>query len=136
MRGETLSSEEEKQILNSLSKSGTEEVDAESLAVSAPQANAYEFQSQEVVDVLQKLVDKFDKERETIEQEEVHGKYAYEMLMQDQSKAKAKALQAAADVTTDLADASTTMQDDQRYLLDLTAICEQRALAVTDRQKV
>ena len=80
MRGETLSSEEEKQILNSLSKSGTEEVDAEPLAVSAPQANAYEFQSQEVVDVLQKLVDKFDKERETIGKEEVNAKHNYEML--------------------------------------------------------
>ena len=82
MRGETLSSEEEKQILNSLSKSGTEEVDAESLAVNAPQANAYEFQTQEVVDVLQKLVDTFDKEREIIEKEEASAKYVYEMLMQ------------------------------------------------------
>ena len=86
MRGETLSSEEEKQILNSLSKSGTEEVDAEPLAVSAPQANAYEFQSQEGVDVLQKLVDTFDKEREIIEKEEANAKYVYEMLMQEREE--------------------------------------------------
>ena len=73
-------------ILNSLSKSGIEEVDAECLAVSAPQVNAYEFQSQEVVDVLQKLVDTFDKEREIIEKEEANAKYVYEMLMQEREE--------------------------------------------------
>ena len=31
---------------------------------------------------------------------------------------------------------SPTMQDDQKYLSDLTAICEQKVLASADRQKL
>merc|ERR1719298_238784 len=42
----------------------------EGLAVSAPEANAYEFQSQGIIDMLQKLLDKFADERTTLEKEE------------------------------------------------------------------
>merc|ERR1719428_680513 len=130
---------EQKRILNSFFLQETaEEKDAESLAVSAPQANAYEFQSQGIIDMLQKLLDKFDKERGTIEKEEVNAAHAYDMLMQDlgnsiedateqrenKATAKAKALQAGADAKTDLEDTTTTMQD------------EQKALAFADRQKL
>merc|ERR1719428_2514144 len=142
---------EQKRILNSFFLQETaEEKDAESLAASAPQANAYEFQSQGIIDMLQKLLDKFDKERGTIEKEEVNAAHAYDMLMQDlgnsiedateqrenKATAKAKALQAGADAKTDLEDTTTTMQDDQKYLSDLTATCEQKALAFADRQKL
>merc|ERR1719387_2432595 len=42
----------------------------EGLAVSAPEANAYEFQSSGVVEMLEKLLDKFIDERTTLEKEE------------------------------------------------------------------
>merc|ERR1719446_1902777 len=43
----------------------------EGLAVSAPEANAYEFQSSGVVEMLEKLLDKFIDERTTLEKEEM-----------------------------------------------------------------
>merc|ERR1712232_1327398 len=55
----------------------------EGLAVSAPEANAYEFQSSGVVDMLEKLLDKFVDERTALEKEEMNSKHAYDMLMAD-----------------------------------------------------
>merc|ERR1719375_1312268 len=55
----------------------------EGLAVSAPEANAYEFQSQGIIDMLQKLLDEFIAERTTLEKDESNTRHAYEMLMQD-----------------------------------------------------
>merc|ERR1719424_1308785 len=55
----------------------------EGLAVSAPEANAYEFQSSGVVEMLEKLNDKFIAERTTLEKEEMNSKHAFDMLMQD-----------------------------------------------------
>merc|ERR1719478_2006342 len=52
------------------------------MSVSAPEANAYEFQSQGVVDMLEKLHDKFEDERTDLEKEESNTRHAYEMLMQ------------------------------------------------------
>merc|ERR1719161_512568 len=77
--------------------------------MSAPEANAYELQSQGVVDMLEKLAGKFDDERKTLEEEETEAVHSYEMLSADlknqldaarsaeaeKSQAKAKALQGA-----------------------------------------
>merc|ERR1719387_1856867 len=48
--------------------------DPEGLAVSAPEANAYEFQSSGVIEMLEKLLDKFIDERTTLEKEEMNSK--------------------------------------------------------------
>merc|ERR1719272_2238469 len=55
----------------------------EGLAVSAPEANAYEFQSSGVIEMLEKLLDKFVDEKTQLEKEEMNSKHAYDMLMQD-----------------------------------------------------
>jgi hypothetical protein len=57
--------------------------DPEGLAVSAPEANAYDFQSSGIIEMLEKLLDKFIDERTTLEKEEMNSKHAYDMLMQD-----------------------------------------------------
>merc|ERR1719386_274644 len=44
--------------------------DDENLAVAAPEANAYEFQAQGIVDMLTKLAGKFEDERTDLEKEE------------------------------------------------------------------
>merc|ERR1712061_889326 len=88
------------------------------LAVSAPEAYGYEFQSQGVVDMLEKLLDKFIEERTSIEKKEMNAKHAFDMLMQDltaqitqatadrtdKAETKAKSLQAKADAEADLRD--------------------------------
>merc|ERR1719321_1185989 len=124
--------------------------DPEGLAVSAPEASAYEFQSSGVVEMLEKLLDKFIDERTTLEKEEMNSKHAYDMLMQDlkaqiaqatqdrdeKAESKAKNLQAKADAMGDLKDTTTTMEADMKYLADLTATCEQKASDFESRQQL
>jgi DNA repair exonuclease SbcCD ATPase subunit len=124
--------------------------DTEGLAVSAPEANAYEFQSHGVVEMLEKLLDKFNDERTTLQKEEMNSKHAYDMLMQDlkaqiaqatqdrgsKAEEKAKNLQAKADANGSLKDTTTTMQEDQKYLSDLTATCGQKASDFESRQQL
>merc|ERR1719181_1652110 len=111
----------------------TDEDPAEGLAVAAPEANAYEFQSSGIVEMLEKLLDKFIDERTTLEKEEMNSRQAFEMLMQDlkaqigqattdrgeKAETKAKMLQAKADAEGDLQDTTTTRDADSKYLADL-----------------
>lgn len=124
--------------------------EAVGLDVEAPEANAYEFQSGGVVEMLQKLEDKFEDERSQLEKDETNARHAYEMLIQDlvaqieqntqarteKSVAKAKKLQAASDAKGDLTDTTATRDDDQKYLSDLTATCEQKASDFENRQQL
>merc|ERR1719169_181874 len=124
--------------------------DDEGLAVQAPEANAYEFQSSGVIEMLEKLLDKFIDERTTLEKEEMNSKHAYVMLMQDlnaqiaqaekdrgeKAETKAAKLQARADAEGDLKDTTTTMEADKKYLADLTATCEQKASDFESRQQL
>merc|ERR1719272_1268496 len=134
-----------KKIINAFLS--TEEDDMEA---AAPEANGYEFQSSAVVEMLEKLLDKFVDERTTLEKEEMNSKHAYDMLMQDlnaqiaqgtqdrdeKAESKAKKLQAKADATGDLNDTTTTMNADSKYLADLTATCEQKASDFESRQQL
>jgi len=124
--------------------------DDENLAVAAPEANAYEFQAQGIVDMLTKLAGKFEDERTDLEKEETNARQAFEMLSQDlkaqidqatnarteKSEAKAKALQGAADSKGDLQDTTSTRDDDSKYLADLTATCEQKSSDFANRQQL
>jgi len=143
-------SQEQRKIINTFLQQDPEDADVEGLAVSAPQANAYEFQSGGIIDMLEKLLDKFDAERDTLEKEETNARHAFEMLVQDlnasieqgtaareeKSEIKAKKLQAAADAKADLEDTTTTMEDDKKYLADLTATCEAKGAAFEERQQL
>jgi len=116
----------------------------------APEANAYEDQSHGVVDMLEKLLDKFIDERVTLEKEEMNSKHAFDMLMQDltaqiaqgktdrgeKAEAKAKQLQAKADNTGDLNDTTTSKAADAKFLGDLTATCSQKSSDFESRQQL
>jgi len=122
----------------------------EGLAVSAPEAEGYEFQSSGIIEMLEKLLDKFVAERTQLEKEEMNSKHAYDMLMQDlkaqiaqatqdrteKAETKAKKLQAKADAEGDLTDTTTTRDADVKYLADLTATCEQKATDFESRQQL
>jgi len=116
----------------------------------APEANAYEFQSKAIVDMLSKLAGKFDDERTSLEEEETNAVHSFQMLSDDlanslevankareeNAQAKAKALQGAADSKGALQDAVTTRDDDEKYTADLTATCEQKSIDFASRQKL
>jgi len=122
----------------------------ENLAMSAPEANAYEFQSQGIVDMLTKLSGKFEDERTDLEKAETNAKNAFEMLEMDltsqieqgkssvteKSQAKAKAEQSGAEAKGDLQDTTTTRDEDTKFLAETSSTCEQKASAFADRQKL
>merc|ERR1719393_726071 len=116
----------------------------------APEASAYEFQGQAILDMLTKLEGKFYDERTALEKAEVSNRQAFEVLGQDlkadisaatsarteKTEAKAKALQNAADAKSDLQDTTQTRDDDAKYLADLTAQCEQKSSDFAARQQL
>jgi len=132
------------------SVSASEAVAASDFASQEPEAYGYEFQSHGVIEMLEKLLDKFVEERTALEKSEMNSKHAFEMLMQDlaaqiaQAKAdrsekaeqKAKALQSKADATGDLQDTTSTRDADAAYLSDLTAVCTQKATDFESRQQL
>jgi len=127
-----------------------ESEEPEGLAVSAPEAYGYEFQSHGVIEMLEKLLDKFIAERTGIEKAEMNLKHSFDMLIQDmtaqvaqatqdreeKAEFKAKKLQARADAKGDLADTTATKEADEKYLADLTATCEQKASDFESRQQL
>jgi len=116
----------------------------------APEANAYEFQSHGVVEMLEKLEDKFIDERGTLEKEEMNSRHAFDMLIQDlkaqvaqattdrgeKAVAKAKTMQAKADNTGDLQDTTTSKAADEKFLSDLTSTCQTKASDFESRQQL
>lgn len=127
-----------------------QEPDDEGLAISAPEPNAYEFQSSKIVDMLEKLQDKFIEEKTSLEKEEMNSKHAYDMLMQDlnaqiaqasqdrdeKAEAKATALQHKADASGDLQDTSSAKSGDEKYLSDLSSTCSQKGSDFEGRQEL
>lgn len=115
---------------------------------SSPEAYGYEFQSQGVIDMLSRLLDKFIAERTTLEKEEQNKQHAYEMLIQDleaqineatqdssdKTQLKAKKLEAEATAKSDLTQTTEMKDADQSYLSDLTATCEKKAADFESRQ--
>jgi len=116
----------------------------------APEANAYEFQSSSIIDMLEKLLDKFIDKRTTLQKEEMNAKHAFDMLVQDlkaqidqadssskdKSENKAATLQSKATAEGDLTDTTATKNEDSKYLSDLTATCTQKASDFESRQQL
>jgi len=116
--------------------------------VGAPEANAYEFQSSSVVDMLEKLRLRFQDERLVLEKEEMNSKAAYEQLMQkltddinyakdqvaSKSAAKSQALEDAATAKGDLAQTKDAKAADETYLKDAMTECVSKSKDFESRQ--
>jgi len=109
-----------------------------SLGESAPEANAYEFQSGGVVDLLAKLKMKFQDQKLTLEKEEMTSKANFQVLAQQLSDdvendkdnvekktaTKAKRIGNAADARGDNEVAATSKAKDEETLSDTLAECK------------
>merc|ERR1719388_390928 len=116
----------------------------------APEANAYEFQSSGIIDMLQKLLDKFIDERTTLEKEETNSLQNFQMLMADLKHQisnaeaglekdkvdKTKVLKFKADSEGDLVDTTSMRDEDSKYLADTKAECAQKASDFEARQQL
>jgi len=120
------------------------------LSVTAPQAAGYEFQSGGVVEMLENLRDKFQKEKNDLEKDEMGAEHAFNLMQMElkdsisaaesmrATKAKMKAGKEA-DAATDkgsLADTMASKAEDEKYLADLVAQCEQKSNDFASRQQL
>jgi len=117
---------------------------------SAPEANAYEFQSGGIVDMLEKLKKQFKDQKLQLEEDEMTAQHGYESIMQEltdnienaeaeiarKSKVKAEREQDKADAEKDLAQTTADRDEDQKYLDDLTALCTQKRADFEKRQEL
>mmetsp|Transcript_59024 Transcript_59024/g.104884 ORF Transcript_59024/g.104884 Transcript_59024/m.104884 type:complete len:695 (-) Transcript_59024:71-2155(-) len=115
-----------------------------------PKADAYEFQSGGVIDMLNKLEKEFIKERNDLESEEFKKKTAFEQLIlslsteiEQHSTAKSKkdsfrgsALQNLAEAKASLEETTSVRVDDKKYLDDLQAECKLKSADFAERQRV
>merc|ERR1711934_1008909 len=92
------------------------------LAVSAPEAAGYEFQSQGVIEM---LVQDLTAQIHQAKQDRT-----------EKAETKAKKLQAKADAEGDLTETTTTKEADKKYLADLVATCEHKASDFEARQQL
>merc|ERR1719515_189795 len=118
------------------------------LSVSAPQASAYEFQSGGVVEMLEKLLDKFRAELDGYQKEELNAKFNYQTLYQElvsnideatasselKTKVKAERAQDEAAAKGDLEVTKKDLAADEGYLSDLISECDAKSKAYENRQ--
>mmetsp|Transcript_157612 Transcript_157612/g.273474 ORF Transcript_157612/g.273474 Transcript_157612/m.273474 type:complete len:672 (-) Transcript_157612:54-2069(-) len=116
----------------------------------APEANAYEFQSTDIVTMLEKLKVQFIDQLNALEKEEMSSKANFEMLMQqmtddigtDEATAakktgeKAGKLEDAAVATGDKGETEKAKAAEETALSDRTADCAATKDEVTENQKV
>jgi len=120
------------------------------LAYDAPEANAYEFQSGGVVEMLEKLNDEFSQKKTDLEKEELGAQQAFEQIMQQladnienaefeiakKTKHRAQTEEAKAEAEGDLAQTTADRDEDQKYLDDTVALCTQKTSDFESRQKL
>jgi uncharacterized protein YoxC len=131
-------------------KALTSFLQGDGLDYSAPEANAYEFQSGGVVDMLEKLNDEFSSKKTELEKEELGAQQGFEQIMQQladnienaefeiakKTKHRAQTQEAKAQAEGDLAQTTADRDEDQKYLDDTTALCTQKTSDFESRQKL
>lgn len=120
------------------------------LQESAPEANAYEFQSFGVLQMLEKLLNKFVDERSKLMSTEVDSRHKYDMVVlelkqqieqasqdrDDQESMRAKKLEEKAEAEDDYKETSAARKADKKFVDDLTASCEQKLSDFKARQEL
>eukprot|EP00746_Dinoflagellata_sp_MGD_P125681 gnl/MRDRNA2_/MRDRNA2_60503_c0_seq1.p1 gnl/MRDRNA2_/MRDRNA2_60503_c0~~gnl/MRDRNA2_/MRDRNA2_60503_c0_seq1.p1 ORF type:complete len:666 (-),score=233.57 gnl/MRDRNA2_/MRDRNA2_60503_c0_seq1:22-2019(-) len=123
---------------------------ANSLGSSAPEAKAFESSSGGVIDMVTELGAKFEDEKTELEKKESEESHAHNMMVQslvNQIKGakqergsavstKATREQEKAAAEGDLADTTNGLNEDEKFLAELTAECEQKTADFQKRQEV
>merc|ERR1719183_67070 len=119
-------------------------------AYEAPEANAYEFQSGGIVDMLKKLKDEFRGKLGQCQKEEMNSKHAYDMVVTDlvdsiensndsieeKTVTKARKEEQAAEDKKSLAATIQMKKDDEQTLSDLTQECAEKKLSFGEKQQL
>jgi len=116
----------------------------------APEAYGYEFQSGGVVDMLLKLQDEFTTKKRQLEEDELTSQHAFENMLQQltdnienaeheiskKKQLRAETEEAKAEAEGDLAQTEKDRAEDQKYLDDMTALCELKSTDFASRQEL
>jgi len=116
----------------------------------APEADAYEFQSEGVINMFSDLENKMEGEKSDGQKQEMNQKHAYMMLMQDlenrlrntkeqrerDTVEKAEKEQALADAKGEKAETEATLAEDEKYLAELRQMCKTKTAEFESRQEL
>jgi len=115
-----------------------------------PQAAAYEGSSGGIIDLVEKLGEKFTEELRALEKAEFNAKSAHAMMTKDlegqiagakmekgmKTTTKAKTLEAEAEAKGDLADTEASKAEDEKFATDLDTECKTKSFDFEQRQIV
>jgi hypothetical protein len=116
----------------------------------APEANAYEFQSGGIIEMLKKLRDEFRTKLADCQKEEMNSKHAYDMVVQDlvdsiensqesieeKKITKARKEEKAAQNKKELAATITMKKEDEKSLSEMEVQCEEKKLSYDEKQQL
>merc|ERR1719408_943543 len=116
----------------------------------APEADAYEFQSEGVVTMFEDLEHKMADEKPAVERDEANRQHAYRMLMQDLQNRmdrteeerqadialKAEKSRRLAEAQGEKADTEAALAEDEKYLKELKEMCRQKTAEFEARQEL
>jgi len=122
--------------------------DQDFLTKGAPQADAYDSQSGGILDMVDKLGDKFTEERTALENQEANSKHQHDMRIQEltdqiqsatrereeKTGIKAKAEQTKAECAGDLADTKHVLDTEQKSFDHLSTECNTKSKDFENRQ--
>merc|ERR1740138_677270 len=127
-----------KALVSFLQQPSVEEMPDERLLRSSPEASGYEFQSTGVIDMLEKLKDEFGTKKYELDKDELTRQHAFEQIMQQltdnienaeheiskKTADRAETEKEKAEAEGDLAATTAARAEDQKYLDEMTALCE------------
>jgi len=127
-----------------------QEAAEEGVDVAPPEVATYESSSGGIVEMIEQLGSKFEDERMELEKREANAKNAFVMMSKDltssvmeaemmigsKKSTKATRLEDAAEAKGDLADTDASVKEDEKFLADLNAECEQKKFDFEQRQIV
>merc|ERR1719387_2080340 len=116
----------------------------------APEANAYEFQSGGIIEMLKKLRDEFRTQLADRQKEEMNSKHAYDMVVQDltdliensnqsieeKTVTKARKEEKAASNKKELAATITMKKEDEKTLSEMQVECKEKGLSFGEKQQL
>jgi len=127
-----------------------QEAEDEGVEIPNPQADAYTGSSGGIIDLVEKLGEKFTEEKRALEKAEFNAKSAHEVMQKDltgqiasanmergmKESTKAKTLEAEAQAKGDLADTQASLAEDEKFLADMDSECKQKSFDYEQRQIV
>merc|ERR1719486_447528 len=106
------------------------------LSVTAPQAAGYEFQSGGVVEMLENLRDKFQKEKNDLEKDEMGAEHAFNLMQMELKDSISAAESMRATKAKMKAGKEADAATDKGSLADIVAQCEQKSNDFASRQQL